>query len=109
MTKLIKFENAIDEHGNGKGTDSVLKSSLVSELLQSVCSVLFNISMITLQVIMVLCCYSQLLACTCLLLAALGGCQSRPGPSRSQAVKTHQGLQIRTLASDQNCAVSTKN
>lgn len=32
---LKKFENATDEHGNGKGTDSVLKSSLVSELLQS--------------------------------------------------------------------------
>lgn len=40
--KLIKLENAIDEHGNGKGTNSVLKFSLVSELLQSVFSVLFN-------------------------------------------------------------------
>lgn len=49
--KLTKFENAVDENGSGKGTNSVLKFSLVSELLQSACSVLLNVSIITFQVI----------------------------------------------------------
>lgn len=47
--KLIKFENAVNEHGNGKGTNSVPKFSLVSELLQSVCSVFLNVNIITFQ------------------------------------------------------------